>query len=246
MKSLKLTFIAFLFCTLLPALSFADPLEDAQEAYQSKNYKKVVEILTPLADQGNAKAKALLGNMYYSGDGIEKDEAKGFQLLTEAGDMGVVPALTALASIAIGNKEYDKAIKILEPMAAEDVLDAKKVLGVMYCRGYGVEQDIGKGLSMIMDAAEKGDEAAKQIATSMNRGFADLGDARAMYNMGYMCIKKWGGDQDPEMCLLWLEKAAEKGHAKSARILSSIYSKGKYGIEADQEKAAKWSSLAGK
>ncbi|MGD9159291.1 MAG: tetratricopeptide repeat protein [Desulfobacteraceae bacterium] len=244
MKSIKVLIIAFLFCIFCPAISFAEPFNDAMEAFKNKNYTKVVELLTPLAEQNNAEAKAFLGNMYYNGDGVEQDRAKGFKMLTDAANLGYVPAKSALASIAIGKKEYEKAIQILTPLAEDNNLEAKKVMGVLYCRGYGVEQDIEKGLSLIMDAAALGDEGAKTIAAVMNKGFAELGDPKAMYNVGYMCMKGWGGENDPQMCVQWLEKAAENGHVKSAKVLSSIYSKGKYGISPDKEKASHYSSLA--
>lgn len=242
MKSIKVLTIAFLLCTFSPVISFAEPFSDAMEAFKNKDYTKVVELLTPLAEQNNAEAKTFLGSMYYNGDGVELDQAKGFKMLTDAANLGYVPAKSTLATIALGKKEYDKAIQILTPLVEDNNLEAKKVMGVMYCRGYGVEQDIDKGISLIMDAAAQGDEGAKTIAAVMNKSFAELGNPKAMYNVGYMCIKGWGGEQDPNKCVQWLEKAAESGHTKSAKILSHIYKEGKYGIAPDKDKADYWNN----
>ena len=71
-----------------------------------------------------------------------------------------------------------------------------------------------------------------------------MGEPVAMYNAGYMCIKGWGGKQDPNTCVRLIEKAAEAGHVKSAKVLVGIYSKGKFGITPNKEKASYYSTLA--
>ena len=159
------------------------------------------------------------------------------------------------AEAAMAEKDFKKASEILIPLAAEDyksaddvtvrtVLGAKTILGAMYFKGEGVERDINKGLGMIMEAAGQGFEQAKGLAAALNKELATLGDEKAMYNVGYMCLKGWGGEQDPNMCIQWLEKAAENGHTKSAKILSQIYTDGKYGIAPNKEKATQYSGLA--
>ncbi len=70
------------------------------------------------------------------------------------------------------------------------------------------------------------------------------GDATAIYNVGYMCLNGWGGEQDPNDCIQWLETAAKLGHIRSATVLSPIYTKGSFGITPDKEKASYWSDMA--
>jgi len=41
-----------------------------------------------------------------------------------------------------------------------------------------------------------------------------------------------------------LEVAATNGYSKSAKALSQIYDKGKFGVEPDAEKAAFWENFA--
>ena len=147
------------------------------------------------------------------------------------------------AMVAIVKKDYKKAVELLEPLAEENNVRAKTLLAPLVFKGMGVEKDTNKGLAMIMDAARQGDEDAKKLAVDLNHELASMGDEKAMYNMGYMCLNGWGGEQDANMCVKWLEKAAEGGHEKSAKVLSKIYTKGKFGITPDEEKASFYSSL---
>lgn len=149
------------------------------------------------------------------------------------------------AIMAIGNKDFEKACELLGPLADNNNLSAKTYLGTLYFKGQGVEADVNKGLAMIMDAAKQGFEQAKHIATALNMELAQLGDTKAMYNVGYMCLNGWGGEEkvDPAKCIDWLEIAAQNGHARSAKVLSQIYSKGKFGVARDEEKADYYSNL---
>jgi hypothetical protein len=59
-----------------------------------------------------------------------------------------------------------------------------------------------------------------------------------------MCLNGWGGEQDANECIEWLETAAKLGHISSSSVLSQIYTKGSFGITPDEEKASYWSHLA--
>jgi hypothetical protein len=64
-----------------------------------------------------------------------------------------------------------------------------------------------------------------------------------MYNLGYMCLHGWGGEQNTDVGIGWLEKAAKNGHDRSAEVLLGIYAEGKFGITPDEDKASFWSNL---
>lgn len=150
------------------------------------------------------------------------------------------------AVAAMGNEDFEKACELLRPLAEDNNPAAQTLLGVLYFKGQGVERDVNKGLAMIMKAANQGHEQAKSIAAALNRELAAVGEVKAMYNMGYMCLNGWAGEQDSNSCIKWLEKAAENGHSRSAKVLSMIYTKGKFGITPDKEKASYWSDVAQK
>jgi TPR repeat protein len=176
MKLCRLLCLALLLCFVFPILSNADQLEDAKAAIENEDFEKAFELLSPLAEEGNAEAQTCLGALYVNGQGVEKDDTKG--------------------------------------------------------------------LSWIMKAARQGYDQARLRAFSIHLELANQGDASALYNLGYMCLHGWGGKQDTDVCIGWLESAAKKGHDHSAKVLSGIYAEGKFGITPDEEKASYWSNLA--
>jgi beta-lactamase regulating signal transducer with metallopeptidase domain/tetratricopeptide (TPR) repeat protein len=148
------------------------------------------------------------------------------------------------AKTAFDNKDYEKANELLSPLAEEKDVEAQTRLGVMYVNGQGVEMDLTKGLRLIMEAANQGYDMAQACALDVSMDIARTGDTGAMYNVGGMCLKGWGGEQDKALCLKWLEEAARLGHINSAEILNKIYEKGQFGIPRDKEKAAEWKDVA--
>ena len=146
------------------------------------------------------------------------------------------------AKAAIQNEDFEKAFGLLAPLAEENHAEAQFLLGSLYINGQGVEKDDTKGLSWIMKAARQGYDQARLRAFSIYFELAGQGDASAMYNLGYMCLRGWGGDQDTDAGIGWLESAAKNGHVRSAKVLSGIYAGGKFGITPDEDKASFWSN----
>lgn len=83
-----LKFVFTFFLINFNLLAYANDFFSALDAYRLKDYQKSIAILEPLSESGNANALALLGRMYYRGDGVIKDTAKALKLLNEARDKG--------------------------------------------------------------------------------------------------------------------------------------------------------------
>jgi hypothetical protein len=149
------------------------------------------------------------------------------------------------AKAAIQNEDFEKVYELLLPLGEENNAEAQFLLGTMYINGQGVEKDDTKGLSWTMKSARQGYDKARLRALSIYSELANQGDASAMYNLGYMYLHGWGREQDSNIGIGWLERAAKKGHIRSAKVLSGIYAKGKFGINPDEDKASFWSNLPG-
>ena len=132
---------------------------------------------------------------------------------------------------------------MLSPLAEAKNAEAQTRLGVLYVNGQGIEMDFAKGLGLIMEAANQGYDTAQVSALKIYMDIASMGDTGAMYNVGGLCLKGWGGEQDKTVCLKWLEKAARLGHERSGKVLNKIYAKGMYGITPDEEEATYWNDL---
>jgi TPR repeat protein len=148
------------------------------------------------------------------------------------------------AKAAIQDEHFEMAYRKLVPLAEENNAEAQFLLGTLYINGQGVEKDEGKGFLWMMKAGRQGHDQAKSRAFTISLELANQGDVDAMYSVGVMCLGNWGGEQDNDICIGWLEKAAKSGHVRSAEVLSGIYAKGKFGIAPDEEKASYWSNLS--
>jgi len=145
---------------------------------------------------------------------------------------------------AIENSDFEKAYKLLLPLAEENNAEAQTILGSLYINGEGVEKDYTKGLSLIMNAGRLGYEPARVRAFSLCLEVAKQGDPAAMYNIGYMCLNGWGGEMDADNCIEWLSTAAKLGHVRSGSVLAQIYTENSFGITPDEEKASYWRDMA--
>jgi TPR repeat protein len=96
----------FLFCLLFAAsgIASADTLSDANRLLKDGAYGEAFPLFQMLAKGGNAEAKLRLGQMYWYGQGLPADQAKGDQLIAEAA--------------AAGNKEAAEAKTLSQRRAA--------------------------------------------------------------------------------------------------------------------------------
>jgi hypothetical protein len=92
MKLNRILLFSLLICFVFPVLSYADQLEDAKTAIKNEDFQKAYELILPLAEENNAEAQTILGTMYVSGQGVEKDPTKGLSWIMKAATQGYAPA----------------------------------------------------------------------------------------------------------------------------------------------------------
>ena len=85
-------FFATLLFSILVLVSSNSPAADSYEngiqAYYAGNYKKALEILEPLAKQGDAGAHYSLATMYDEGLGVEQDDKQALRYYKKAAEQG--------------------------------------------------------------------------------------------------------------------------------------------------------------
>lgn len=99
--------------------AFADDLADANKALVAKSYPQAMQMYTRLAAAGNAEASFRLGEMYWYGQGVAADRARGDALFAKAAAAGNANASAALTrsarraqrsdDIAYWTEKYDGA-----------------------------------------------------------------------------------------------------------------------------------------
>jgi len=102
----------------------SDKFENGLGEYTKSNYAKALELLRPIAEEGNAVAQSLLGRMYFRGEGIAQDyqeAAKWHHLAAEQGDKYSQHTLGSSYFYGVGvTKDYQEAAKWYH-MATEEL-----------------------------------------------------------------------------------------------------------------------------
>jgi len=115
---IKSGLLAVFFSVSIAAPVIAGPFENGEVAFTRGDYATALSLFRPLADQGNAEAQVLLGDIYATGSAPEI--------------RGIGQAVPKNYAEAV--KWYRKAARQGNPFAEFD-------LGVMYRDGQGVPQD---------------------------------------------------------------------------------------------------------
>ena len=159
------------------------------------------------AEQGNADAQNMLGNMYENGRGVTKDYAKAVEWYRKSAEQGYVYAQNNLGRMYENgrgvSKDYAKAVEWYRKSAEQGDVTAQYYLGEMYYYGRGVSRDYAKAVEWYRKSAENGNI-----------------DAR--YTLGCMYHYGRGVSKDYAKAAEWYRKAAWSGRDGRARkVLAS-------------------------
>jgi uncharacterized protein len=120
--SCRAVLTAFLMAMSLAGTAIAEPLEDADAAYRHGDYPAALRRYRPLAIQGSAGARAVLGFMYAQGQGVPQDYAEAVKWFRRAADQGSAKAQNNLGGMyATGRgveQDYVEAYKWFDLAAA--------------------------------------------------------------------------------------------------------------------------------
>lgn len=85
---MRLCVAVFLILFLLPSIAFAGQFEDGKTAWSHLDYDTTFKLLKPLANHGNAQAQYMVGVLYFSGEGVERNYAEARNWFRKAADQG--------------------------------------------------------------------------------------------------------------------------------------------------------------
>jgi uncharacterized protein len=144
----------------------AGPLEDGVAAYQRGDHVAAMQILRPLAEQGDAAAQANLGLMYDTGRGVPQDYAEALVWYRKAADQGYAVAQFNLGLMYANGRgvPQDDAQAVVWYRKAAEQGDAKAQfnLGRCYRAGCGVEKDEAEAVQWFRKAADQGHREARK------------------------------------------------------------------------------------
>ena len=188
------------------------------------------------AEQGDADAQYELGQAYYFGKGVTKDDWKAVKWYRKAAKQGHADAQFKLGYMhslreGVPREDFKAAVKWYRKAAEQGNAKAQHSLGTMYDMGFGVRSDRNEALRLY-EMAEEGLRIA-----------AEQGDADAQYLWGDAHWWGTGALEDEEEAAKWHRKAAEQGHVNSQYALAIMYYKGE-GVPQDLGEASKWCRMA--
>lgn len=158
------------------------------------------------------------------------------------------------------NKRYDKAFKLLKPLAQKGIARAQLYLGDCYVNGNGVVMDLEEAVKCYRDAADQelpeaqyrmfkcyrdgiGIELNTKNAAKFCRKAADAGLDEAMFDMGMLYVNGNGVEANAKSAFRWFRKGAEHGYPPALYKFGQCYKVG-YGVEKDEDEASKWQNKA--
>lgn len=218
------------------------------EAGALELFKRAAEAKNPQAM--NAYALCLAG-----GIACERDSKKAQELFKRAAELGDVSAV-ATRGFSLARLEDEKAAQtgVVFLKSAIECGSARgaALLGVCYEKGFGVEPDSKKAAELLSKAeaegsklapfyraelmAEKGEKGAEAEIFKLYKISADAGYPDALARLGACYMYAGGVEQNFELALKCLKRAAEKNVASALNDLAVCYANS-IGISAEEATA---------
>lgn len=131
-----------------------------EEAFDGGDYTNALEIWTPLAEAGDARAQFGLGNLYFNGLGVEVDQLAATEWYLKAALQGYAPAQFNLGNAFKHGRGVPKdetlANQWWEKAADQGLAAAQYDLGLQYYFGVGVKENREIAKRWLARAARQG------------------------------------------------------------------------------------------
>ncbi|NNE36711.1 MAG: sel1 repeat family protein, partial [Gammaproteobacteria bacterium] len=174
----------------------------------------------------------------------EQDYQVAIDYYNRAIAKGSMQAVSAMAKLYYqGNgveKDLNKSLELYRLAAESGLSSAQNTYAGMLLLGEGTEKDPREAMVWFTRATEQGNQEAAQNLARLYRLGSDSGNLDASYALAIIYLNGLNGEQEVPAALYLLETAAQSGHMPSKNKLHEIYSKGRYGIAQDPEKASLW------
>lgn len=191
----------------------------------------MIDDLISQANAGDCSAQSQLAAAYYYGQpGVSIDRVKAARWAQLAAVQGDAQAQRILGNCFCDGegveKDYIKAVALYREAARQGDFRALFNLGGRYESGEGVGRDVKKAMSCWNEAAESGGpELWYALASKYSNGIG-------------------GATRDSVSAVIWLKKAASRGHAQALCDLGMLYHLGE-GVRRNQMKALElWAKAA--
>jgi TPR repeat protein len=158
------------------------------------------------ADLGFTDAQFALGTMYFEGVGTMQNEAAAIDAFRRAAEGGQREAMYSGGRILLSQPDPEmrtEGLALMNRAIENGHIEATLMLATAYGRGEkGLPKDEAKAEAILKPAAERGDADCQMTLASLYK----FGDTFAAQR---------------EEAQVWLQRAADQGHAKALEVLRS-------------------------
>ncbi len=235
-------------------------------AHQKKNYQTALDWLNKAAELNHAESQTLLGDMYYTGQGVTQNDVLALSWYKKAAENNSQKAQVYIGTMyeqgSAVKQNYQKAIEWYNKAAQQKNAEAQHLLGLSYYNGRGVSKSDEEAVKWFRLAAKQGNPSAQNLLgwmTYKGKGIkkdhlkavewytkaANQGLAKAQDNLGQMYFKGYGVRVDYDQAFVWYSKAANQGLAEAQGILGAMHEYGR-GTRKSPRAAIEWYKKAAK
>lgn len=202
-------------------------LNEGMAAYDKAQYATAVKELTPLAEQGDAKAQYQLGKMFSLAQGLPPDKKEAARWFHLAAQQGLAPAQGALGYLCLMgdgvSQNNDLALEWTGKAAAQGDATAQFNLSAMYGEPFGIKKNPAESLKWLRKAADQ-------------RHVGAMNTLGSLYGEG-----KAGVKQNPVIAYVLFDASAGKGDSTAATRRKSLEDNmSASDIRAGKELARRW------
>jgi TPR repeat protein len=101
------------------------------------------------------KAQFMLGDLFVSGNGVEKDEYSAYVWYTRSAMQGYLKAKSHIFSLHITDAKFNEFLEYCKAAAEQGDSGGQLYLGFMYFQGYGVECNKLSAIEWLKKSAEQ-------------------------------------------------------------------------------------------
>lgn len=167
------------------------------EAIPLADRDQAAEELEHLAEQGDAHAQYLMGQLYRDGPLLIPDRQKAKDWFTQAAEHGLPEAQYAVGKLLLSNdwevRDLDEGIRWMKQAAENRNQWAAYRLGKEYLTGEAVTKDTARAADWFTRSAEAGNQYAQ-------------------YMLGKLYLTGQGVDQDQAQAMAWFSRSAAQGN----------------------------------
>ncbi|BBT80399.1 hypothetical protein WP8S18E11_20650 [Aeromonas veronii] len=175
--------LALVIWRLLP-LSTEQEMAAANRAWRTGHFDEAARIWSPLAEQGQPRAQALMGWSHEVGQGSEQDIHQAISLYrqsAQAGDpFGQYRLADAYLRGAGVKRDLRQAFHWMDLAARNGDVPAMLKVGVLHLMGVSGRVDLPQAKQWLYQAAQKGNKLALQVLQEL--ALAEEGNSRFDFN----------------------------------------------------------------